>query len=152
MCVLLTRLNPERAERRRKAMINLFVLGFFLQLGSAGTQKGLAMAGGSDFWPGLVTLAPDALRSAYLGAFCLSFWWYTSWSSPNRHRWWMILGLVHLEVTVLLFFEGLPPEGPIFDLVMFLLIGFSPWVLAIVDGWRRRRRPEFRVPGTVVRL
>jgi hypothetical protein len=50
----------------------------------------------------------------------------------------MILGLVHLEVTVLLFFEGLPPEGPIFDLVMFLLIGFSPWVLAIVDGWRRR--------------
>ena len=152
MCVLLTRLNPERAERRRKAMINLFVLGVFLQLGSAGTQKGLAMAGGSDFWPGLVTLAPDALRSAYLGAFCLSFWWYTSWSSPNRHRWWMILGLVHLEVTVLLFFEGLPPEGPHFDFAMFLLIGFSPWVLAIVDGWQRRRRHEFRVPGTVVRL
>ena len=50
----------------------------------------------------------------------------------------MILGLVHLEAMVLFFFEGLPSEGSIIDFVMFLLIGFSPWVLATVDGWRRR--------------
>jgi len=153
LCVLLTHLKPEHAKRLQNATVNLFVIGFFAQLGAAGAHGRLAEAGGSDFWPGLVTLALDALKGAYLGAFCLSFWWYASWSSPNRNRWWMILGLVHLEATVLLFFEGLPPEGPILDLVMFLLIGFSPWVLAAVDGWRRRRRPQAgaddrRVPTT----
>ena len=138
LCVLLTHLKPEHAARLRNGTTNLLVMGFFAQLSAAGTHTRLAEAGGSDFWPGLVTLAPVALQGAYLGAFCLSFWWYASWSSPNRHRWWMILGLVHLEATVLFFFEGLPPEGPIIDFVMFLLIGFSPWVLATVDGWRRR--------------